>query len=403
MPVYIWKGKDAKGNKKSGEIEANNENIARLLLRRQNITVTKIKPKPKDLFENVKWLQPRVKDRDIVVFIRQFATMIDAGLPLVQGLQILQEQQTNRTFKAVLKQVQKEVEEGATFADALKKHPQVFDELTINLVAAGETGGILDVILNRLASYMEKIAALKKKVKGAMTYPAVVTVIAILVTAVILIFVIPVFSKMFADFGSALPAPTQFVIKLSNAARNYFHWFIIGIILLVIAFKRFRKTEKGKDITDRLMLRLPVFGILLKKVAVAKFTRTLGTMLSSGVPILEAMDIVAKTSGNKVIEKAILETKASVAEGKSITEPMMHSEVFPPMVVQMISVGESTGALDAMLGKIADYYDEEVDAAVEALTSMLEPFMMVFLGVVIGGLVISMYLPIFKMASVVAG
>ncbi len=403
MPVYIWKGKDAKGNKKSGEIEANNENIARLLLRRQNITVTKIKPKPKDLFENVKWLQPRVKDRDIVVFIRQFATMIDAGLPLVQGLQILQEQQTNRTFKAVLKQVQKDVEEGATFADALKKHPQVFDELTINLVAAGETGGILDVILNRLASYMEKIAALKKKVKGAMTYPAVVTVIAILVTAVILIFVIPVFSKMFADFGSALPAPTQFVIKLSNAARNYFHWFIIGIILLVIAFKRFRKTEKGKDITDRLMLRLPVFGILLKKVAVAKFTRTLGTMLSSGVPILEAMDIVAKTSGNKVIEKAILETKASVAEGKSITEPLMHSDVFPPMVVQMISVGESTGALDAMLGKIADYYDEEVDAAVEALTSMLEPFMMVFLGVVIGGLVISMYLPIFKMASVVAG
>ncbi len=403
MPVYIWKGKDAKGNKKSGEIEANNENIARLLLRRQNITVTKIKPKPKDLFENVKWLQPRVKDRDIVVFIRQFATMIDAGLPLVQGLQILQEQQTNRTFKAVLKQVQKDVEEGATFADALKKHPQVFDELTINLVAAGETGGILDVILNRLASYMEKIAALKKKVKGAMTYPAVVTVIAILVTAVILIFVIPVFSKMFADFGSALPAPTQFVIKLSNAVRNYFHWFIIGIILLVIAFKRFRKTEKGKDITDRLMLRLPVFGILLKKVAVAKFTRTLGTMLSSGVPILEAMDIVAKTSGNKVIEKAILETKASVAEGKSITEPLMHSDVFPPMVVQMISVGESTGALDAMLGKIADYYDEEVDAAVEALTSMLEPFMMVFLGVVIGGLVISMYLPIFKMASVVAG
>ncbi len=403
MPVYIWKGKDAKGNKKSGEIEANNENIARLLLRRQNITVTKIKPKPKDLFENIKWLQPRVKDRDIVVFIRQFATMIDAGLPLVQGLQILQEQQTNRTFKAVLKQVQKDVEEGATFADALKKHPQVFDELTINLVAAGETGGILDVILNRLASYMEKIAALKKKVKGAMTYPAVVTVIAILVTAVILIFVIPVFSKMFADFGSALPAPTQFVIKLSNAVRNYFHWFIIGIILLVIAFKRFRKTEKGKDITDRLILRLPVFGILLKKVAVAKFTRTLGTMLSSGVPILEAMDIVAKTSGNKVIEKAILETKASVAEGKSITEPLMHSDVFPPMVVQMISVGESTGALDAMLGKIADYYDEEVDAAVEALTSMLEPFMMVFLGVVIGGLVISMYLPIFKMASVVAG
>ncbi len=403
MPVYVWKGKDAKGNKRSGEIEANNENIARLLLRRQNITVSKIKPKPKDIFENVKWLQPKVKDKDVVVFIRQFATMIDAGLPLVQGLQILQEQQTNRTFKTILKQVQKDVEEGSTFADALKKHPQIFDELTINLVAAGEVGGILDVILSRLATYMEKIAALKKKVKGAMTYPAIVTIIAILVTAVILIFVIPVFSKMFADFGAALPAPTQFVIKISDAVRNYFHWFFLAVILLFIGFKRFRKTEKGRDITDRLALRLPVFGMLLRKVAVAKFTRTLGTMLSSGVPILEAMDIVAKTAGNKVIENAILETRASVAEGKSVTEPLMQSGVFPPMVVQMISVGESTGALDAMLGKIADYYDEEVDAAVEALTSMLEPFMMVFLGVVIGGLVISMYLPIFKMAGVVAG
>ncbi len=403
MPVYVWKGKDAKGNKRSGEIEANNENIARLLLRRQNITVSKIKPKPKDIFENVKWLQPKVKDKDVVVFIRQFATMIDAGLPLVQGLQILQEQQTNRTFKTVLKQVQKDVEEGSTFADALKKHPKIFDELTINLVAAGEVGGILDVILNRLATYMEKIAALKKKVKGAMTYPAIVTIIAILVTAVILIFVIPVFSKMFADFGAALPAPTQFVIKISDAVRNYFHWFFFAAILLFLGFKRFRKTEKGRDITDRLALRLPVFGMLLRKVAVAKFTRTLGTMLSSGVPILEAMDIVAKTAGNKVIENAILDTKASVAEGKSVTEPLMQSGVFPPMVVQMISVGESTGALDAMLGKIADYYDEEVDAAVEALTSMLEPFMMVFLGVVIGGLVISMYLPIFKMAGVVAG
>ncbi|RLA97750.1 MAG: type II secretion system F family protein [Deltaproteobacteria bacterium] len=403
MPVYIWKGKDAKGNKRSGEIEANNENIARLLLRRQNITVSKIKPKPKDIFENVKWLQPKVKDKDVVVFIRQFATMIDAGLPLVQGLQILQEQQTNRTFKTILKQVQKDVEEGSTFADALKKHPQIFDELTINLVAAGEVGGILDVILNRLAAYMEKIAALKKKVKGAMTYPAIVTIIAILVTAVILIFVIPVFSKMFADFGAALPAPTQFVINISNAVRSYFHWFIIAAIVLFIAFKRFRATEKGREITDRLVLRLPVFGMLMRKVAVAKFTRTLGTMLSSGVPILEAMDIVAKTAGNKVIEKAIIETRASVAEGKSVTEPLMYSGVFPPMVVQMISVGESTGALDAMLGKIADYYDEEVDAAVDALTSMLEPFMMVFLGVVIGGLVISMYLPIFKMASVVAG
>lgn len=403
MPVYVWKGKDAKGNKRSGEIEANNENIARLLLRRQNVSVNKIKPKPKDIFENVKWLQPRVKGKDVVVFIRQFATMIDAGLPLVQGLEILHKQQANRTFRTVIKQVKENVEGGATFADALKKHPKIFDDLTVNLVAAGEVGGILDVILNRLATYMEKIAALKKKVKGAMTYPAVVTVIAALVMAVILIFVIPVFSKMFSDFGSALPAPTQFVINLSNAVRNYFHWFIPALIVLVLIFRKFRKTERGRDLTDRLLLRLPVFGMLLKKVAVAKFTRTLGTMLSSGVPILEAMDIVARTAGNTVVEKAIIETRASISEGKSVTEPLLASGVFPAMVVQMISVGESTGALDAMLGKIADYYDEEVDAAVDALTSMLEPFMMVFLGVVIGGLVISMYLPIFKMASVVAG
>lgn len=403
MPVYVWKGKDAKGNKRSGEIEANNENIARLLLRRQNVSVNKIKPKPKDIFENVKWLQPRVKAKDVVIFIRQFATMIDAGLPLVQGLDILHQQQTNRTLKTVIKQVKEEVEGGATFADALKKHPKIFDDLTVNLVAAGEVGGILDVILNRLATYMEKIAALKKKVKGAMTYPAVVTIIAVLVMAVILIFVIPVFSKMFSDFGSALPAPTQFVINLSNAVRSYFHWFILALIVLALVFRKFRKTEKGRDLTDRLLLRLPVFGMLLRKVAVAKFTRTLGTMLSSGVPILEAMDIVARTAGNTVVEKAIIETRASISEGKSVTEPLLASGVFPAMVVQMISVGESTGALDAMLGKIADYYDEEVDAAVDALTSMLEPFMMVFLGVVIGGLVISMYLPIFKMASVVAG
>ncbi|MGD8371215.1 MAG: type II secretion system F family protein [Syntrophobacterales bacterium] len=403
MPAYIWKGVNRKGKKKKGEIEAESENFVRLTLRRQGIEPTKIKPKPKDLFENVKFLQPRVTEKDIVVMTRQFATMIDAGLPLVQCLEILYSQQDNRTFKRILKEIKEDVEEGSTFADALKQHPEVFDDLFVNLVAAGEIGGILDIILNRLAAYIEKASKLKKRVKGAMTYPIVVMVIAVLVVAVILIFVIPVFQSMFADFGKALPVPTQIVVAMSNFVKNNILYMIVALVLFIFAFRRFYRTEKGRALVDQLVLKAPVFGMLIRKVAVAKFTRTLGTMISSGVPILDSLEIVAATAGNKTIEEAIRETRQSISEGRTIAEPLADSEVFPSMVVQMISVGEATGALDTMLGKIADFYDDEVDAAVDALTAMLEPFMMVFLGGTIGGLVVSMYLPIFQMAGAVGG
>ena len=403
MPDYIWTGVNRKGKKKKGEMEADSENFVRLTLRRQGIEPTKIKPKPKDLFANVKFLQPKVTEKDIVVMTRQFATMIDAGLPLVQCLEILFSQQDNKTFKRILKNIKEDVEEGSTFADALKQHPDVFDDLFVNLVAAGEIGGILDIILNRLAAYIEKAAKLKKKVKGAMTYPIVVMVIAVLVVAVILIFVIPVFESMFADFGKALPVPTQIVVAMSDFLKNYILYIVVGFVLLMFAFRRFYKTDKGRALVDRLVLKVPVFGMLLRKVAVAKFTRTLGTMISSGVPILDSLEIVAATAGNMTIEEAIRETRQSISEGRTIAEPLADSDVFPSMVVQMISVGEATGALDTMLGKIADFYDDEVDAAVDALTSMLEPFMMVFLGGTIGGLVVSMYLPIFQMAGAMGG
>jgi type IV pilus assembly protein PilC len=403
MPAYAWKGVNRKGKKKKGEMEADNENYVRLTLRRQGIEPSVVKPKPKDVFENIKFLQPKVTEKDIVVMTRQFATMIDAGLPLVQCLDILYSQQVNKTFRRILKQIKEDVEEGSTFADALKKHPAVFDDLFVNLVAAGEIGGILDIILNRLANYIEKASKLKKKVKGAMTYPIVVTVIAVLVVAVILIFVIPVFQQMFADFGRALPVPTQIVVNLSNFVKSYILYMIVGIVVLIFLARRFYRTGKGRALVDNLVLKAPVFGLLIRKVAVAKFTRTLGTMISSGVPILDSLEIVASTAGNKTIEAAIRETRQSISEGRTIAEPLADSEVFPSMVVQMISVGEATGALDTMLGKIADFYDDEVDAAVEALTSMLEPFMMVFLGGTIGGLVVSMYLPIFQMAGAVGG
>ncbi|HVO83514.1 MAG TPA: type II secretion system F family protein [Syntrophobacteria bacterium] len=403
MPVYAWKGVNRKGQKKKGEMDAENENFVRLTLRRQGVEPSSIKPKPKDILEGVKLFQPRVTEKDIVVMTRQFATMIDAGLPLVQCLDILYSQQDNRTFKRILKQIKDDVEEGSTFADALKKHPDVFDELFVNLVAAGEIGGILDVILNRLANYIEKAAKLKKKVKGAMVYPLVVMIIAVCVVAVILIFVIPVFQQMFADFGRALPAPTQFVVNLSNFVKSYIIYIVVMVALCIFAFRRFYRTERGRTVVDDLVLKAPVFGVLIRKVAVAKFTRTLGTMISSGVPILDSLDIVAATAGNKTIETALRETRMSISEGRTIAEPLADSDVFPAMVVQMISVGEATGALDTMLTKIADFYDDEVDAAVEALTAMLEPFMMVFLGGTIGGLVVSMYLPIFQMAGAVGG
>lgn len=402
MPIYVWKGKDRKGNPQQGEIEAPDENAVRMQLRRTQVTPSKIKPKQKDLLADIAFLQPKVQTSDVVVFARQFATMIGAGLPLIQCLDILQAQQENRTFKKMLKEAKDNVESGSTLEDALKKYPNVFDNLFVNMVAAGETGGILDTILDRLSAYMEKAMKLKKQVKSAMTYPLIILVIAVLVVAVILVFVIPVFEKMFADFGGALPAPTQIVVGLSRFVKGNIHWLILAVAGFIYGLRRYYRTEKGRSFIDKYVLNLPVFGSLIRKVAVAKFTRTLGTMISSGVPILDALDIVAKTAGNKTVERAVYTVRSAISEGRTMAEPLGETGVFPSMVVQMVSVGESTGALDAMLGKIADYYDDEVDAAVSSLTAMLEPFMMVFLGVTIGGLVIAMYLPIFKMASLVS-
>ena len=403
MPVYLWKGQDNKGAQEKGEIEAPDEAAVRAQLRRMRIRPTRIKKKPKDLFENVSFFQPKVHTSDVVVFSRQFATMINAGLPLIQCLDILQAQEENKTFRTMLKEIKETVEGGSTLTDALKKFPNAFDSLFVNMVAAGETGGILDTILNRLSEYAEKAMKLKKKVKGAMTYPVVVLVVAVVVVAVILVFVIPVFEKMFADFGGALPAPTQVVVAVSNFAKGNILYMIGVVVAFIIGFKRFYASEKGRALVDGYLLKVPVFGPLLRKVAVAKFTRTLGTMIGSGVPILDALDIVARTSGNKTVEAAVFKVRSAISEGRTMADPLGESGVFPSMVVQMVAVGESTGALDAMLAKIADYYDDEVDTAVESLTAMIEPFMMVFLGVTIGGLVISMYVPIFKMAGMVGG
>jgi type IV pilus assembly protein PilC len=403
MPVFVWVAQTKKGRKLKGEIDAANEAIALSQLKKRNFTVKKLKAKPKDILGSISFLKPKVTRKDLMVFTRQFSTMIDAGLPLVQGLTILAEQSENPTFKVVLKEITKDVEGGSTLAEAMKKHTKIFDALFVNLVAAGEMGGMLDTILRRLAQFIEKAEKLKSQIKGAMTYPIVVMAVAFIVIAVILVFVIPVFEDMFKSFGSALPTPTQMVVNMSRFLKSNIHWVIIALIALIYGFKRYRDTAAGKKVTDSLLLKLPVFGNLLKKTAVARFTRTLGTMISSGVPILDALEIVAKTAGNVVIEEIIYEVRGSIAEGQTIAEPLSENDIFPGMVIQMIAVGEATGALDSMLEKIADFYDEEVDAAVAALTSMLEPLLMVFLGGSIGGLVIAMYLPIFDMASAMGG
>ncbi|HUT84147.1 MAG TPA: type II secretion system F family protein [Thermodesulfobacteriota bacterium] len=401
MPEFIWEGRTSQGGVQKGEMEGTTEAAIRMTLRSQGIQITKIKPKPKDIFASLPIFQKKVQDKDIIVFTRQFATLIDAGLPLVQGLEILSSQEENKAFKKILIQVKSDVEGGSTLADALKKHPKVFDNLYVNLVAAGEVGGVLDTILARLAAYYEKAAKLRSRVKGAFTYPIVVLVIAFAVIIVLLVFVIPVFQKMFADFGGTLPGLTQMVVNLSSFMRKYIIFLLFGIGVVILAFRTYHKTNAGRLQVDRLVLKLPVFGPLLKKTAVANFTRTLGTMMTSGVPILDGLDIVARTVNNKIVQMAILDTRKSISEGKSIAEPLSRSGVFPPMVVQMVSVGESTGALDAMLAKIADFYDEEVDASVEALTKLIEPFMMIFLGGTVGTMLAAMYLPIFKMAGAI--
>ena len=399
--MWLWVAETKKGRKLKGELEAATEQIAESQLKKRNLKILKLKPKPKDMFANIAFMQPKVKNKDIVIFTRQFSTMIDAGLPLVQGLNILAEQNPNPTFKNILRQLTKDVEGGSTLAEAMKKHPKVFDNLFVNLIAAGEVGGILDTILQRLATFIEKAEELKSRIKGALTYPIVVLAIAFIVMAVILIFVIPVFQDMFASFGSALPVPTQIVVNMSDFMKGNIHWIILAIIAFVFLFKQYANTKGGRKTIDTWSLKLPVFGDLLKKTAVARFTRTLGTMMSSGVPILDSLEIVAKTAGNVVLEEIIYDVRGSIAEGQTIAEPLSENDIFPGMVIQMISVGEATGALDTMLGKIADFYDKEVDTAVDALTSMLEPLLMLFLGGAIGGLVVAMYLPIFTMAGAV--
>jgi len=403
MPVFLWEATTKKGELKKGEMDAPDETVIRGLLRRQGLKSITVKKKPKDLLEYLPFLKQKVKGKDIVVFARIFSTMINAGLPLIQCLDLLATQEQNKTFSKIITSIKEDIEGGSTLSDALKKYPDIFDELFVNLVAAGESGGILDVILARLSGYMEKAMKLKSKVKGAMTYPASVLVISIGVVSLLLLKVIPVFQKMFEGMGGALPAPTQFLVNASQFMQDYFLHMIIAVAVIIYVFRRYYRTEKGRLQVDSLVLKAPVFGPLLKKVAVAKFSRTLSTMMSSGVPILEGLAIVSKTAGNKIIENALLETRKCISEGRTIAEPLSESDIFPPMVVQMIAVGEATGALDAMLSKIADFYDDEVDAAVDTMTALLEPFMMVFLGGVVGGMIIAMYLPIFQMASVVGG
>ncbi|MEQ8273417.1 MAG: type II secretion system F family protein [Deltaproteobacteria bacterium] len=396
MPVFIWEGKTRQGEARAGTMEAANADMVIERLKAQQIQASKVKKKPTEIHIKI---GTGISPKEVVVFTRQFATMIDAGLPLVQCLEILGSQQANVHFAKVISTVKNDVESGSTLADALGKHNKVFDDLYVNLVAAGEVGGILDTILNRLATYMEKNLKLARQVKGAMVYPSVVLLVAGAVTAVLLIWVIPVFEKMFRDFGGSLPAPTQFVIDLSNGLRAQIIPTIIGIVALIVIYKLIGRTPKGQLIYHSITLKAPVIGPLFRKVAVAKFTRTLGTMISSGVPILDALQITARSAGNKVIENAIMYTRERISEGRTMADPLAETGVFPPMVVQMIAVGESTGAMDSMLQKIADFYEEEVDAAVAALTSLIEPLMMVVLGILLGGLIIAMYLPIFEMAD----
>ncbi len=403
MPTtFQWSGKTMRGNVESGEMVAASREDVITQLRRKNITATIVTEKAAGKTPLLGFLGSGVKDKDIVVFTRQFSTMIDAGLPLVQGLEILSEQVESKALAKALIVIKADVESGSTYADALKKHPKIFSELYVNMVAAGEAGGILDTILNRLAAYIEKAMKLKKKVKGAMIYPAVVSSIAVGVITVIMIFVVPTFSKMFATMGGTLPGPTRLVITMSNFLAGIGGVLVAAVIVGVIVFiVQVRKTEKGKKIIDTLLLKLPIFGAILTKVAVAKFTRTLGTLVSSGVPILDGLEITAKTAGNKVVEYAVMDVRKAVAEGKTLEEPLTKAKVFPPMVTHMIAVGESTGALDAMLSKIADFYDDEVDNAVANLTAMMEPLLMVFLGTAVGFIVIAMYLPIFKLITLI--
>lgn len=399
MPVFAYQGRTPQGST-AGEIEAPDRTVAVGRLRQRQILVTSIKEKTRA----IAWVGPtlgrKVKDREMAIFTRQFSTMIDAGLPLVQCLNILAEQSDSRTLRAVTARTAQDVEAGLTLAEALRKHPRVFDDLFTNMVEVGESGGMLDGVLRRLAAYIEKTASLKRKIKSAMVYPLTIVTVSAVVIIFMLAFVIPVFSKMYASLGTALPLPTQIVIRSSELVQRFILLIVAGIGAAIFAIRAYYKTEGGRSLIDAFLLKLPVVGMLLRKVAVARFTRTLGTLISAGVPLLEGLRITARTAGNKVVEKAVLATRDSVMTGKTLTRPLKAARVFPPMVIQMINVGEQTGALDAMLAKIADFYDDEVDAAVSALTALLEPLMIVFLGVVVGGMVVALYLPIFRLVAV---
>jgi len=405
MTVYVWEGVNARGKKVMGELEARDIQTVFNALKGQNITpnTKRIREKGKgmEMEITIPGFGVKVKGKDVVVFCRMLTVMIESGLPLVQALDILAKQSDNKAFKKVLVLVKETVETGGTLAEGLGKSPAVFDDLFVNMVVAGESGGILDTVMARLSDQLEKSMKLKREVQTAMIYPAVVVSAAVIVTVVLLIFVIPTFADLFKDFGAALPLPTQIVINMSNFLLTW--WYIIFGLAGGGLFFFFRslKTERGKEVLHPLFLKMPVFGNIIRKVAVARFTRTLGTMLSSGVPILDALNICSKTAGNKVVERDVQRARVSISEGKSMAEPLSESVVFPMMVVQMISVGESTGALDAMLKKIADFYEDEVESAVGNMKQLIEPIMILFLGVVVGGLIVAMYLPIFKLGSVV--
>ncbi len=405
MPVYTWKGRTIGGEIQTGELTLDSQEEALSALRKRRIIISSVREKKADMKMGLPKFGGGVSTRDLAIFTRQFATMINAGLPLVQCLDILSKQTEQESFRGVIAQVMRDVEAGTTLAEALgkKEHAKVFDELFVNMVEAGEAGGILDNILQRLATYIEKAEALKRKIKGAMVYPAVVLSVAVLATSFMLIFIIPTFARMFSGFGAELPLPTKIVMGLSSFLRSYW-WAMIGTgVATVVGLQRYYITEKGHLQIDTILLRVPVLGDVLRKGAVARFTRTLATLISSGVPILNGLEITARTAGNRVVQNAIMAARASIREGETIAAPLRQSTVFPQMVVQMISVGEETGALDDMLTRIADFYDDEVDTAVDSLTSLIEPIMIVVMGSIVGGMVIAMYLPMFKLINVVAG
>ena len=401
MPLYEWQGKTGRGEARSGTLKADSEALLRATLRKEGVIVTNVSEK-KSGDKIVKYnTKKKIKALAVVLFTRQLSTMITSGLPLVQSLEILSNQIEDRNLCGIVKEIKAKIEGGSRFADALRDYPKCFDELYVNLVVAGEEGGMLDTVLNRLAIYMEKIEKLKKKIKSAMIYPISIIVVAIGVVMVLLIFVIPVFEGMFKDMGAELPLPTQIVINLSKFVQSYIIYMIIALGIGVFLFRRYYKTESGQRTIDRIVLKVPVFGVLALKSSVARVTRTLATLLSSGVAILESLVIVARVAKNKIVEDALIVARTKISEGKSMSEPLQESGIFPPMVVQMVQVGESTGALDNMLNKIADFYEEDVDNLVTNLTSLMEPLIMMFLGVILGGLIIAMYLPIFKLGQAV--